>query len=245
MKNPDTKDGRAKRLVKFHLDISRDDDFELMGYLKTWKGKRQLLPTIRQAVWLMISLMSGSLELLMQMFPDAIKAIRSDLQTENAALRALVETQENEIAMLQKELSKRQSTQPELTPIQAQLERIEKLMLQQGKLIVQDAPNQREPETVHNDSRSTGLKTLQPIAVGSSAGPKQLNVPKFTAPPSEDEDDEDLLEVKKDETAAMRTTQNFLKSIMGLVDENKQPPKTNTTYGTSGKRRYNKEAEQQ
>jgi hypothetical protein len=30
---------------------------------------------------------------------------------------------------------------------------------------------------------------------------------------------------------------------MGLTDETKQPPKTNTTYSTSGKRRYKQNRE--
>jgi hypothetical protein len=114
------------------------------------------------------------------------------------------------------------------TSIQKQLARMEALLLSQGHQPIERPIEQpsHHPNGVNQNENRPGR-------------PKQLVVPQFTAPPSvdDDEDDEDLLEWKKDESAAMRTTQNFLKSIMGLVDENKQPPKTNTTYSTSGKRR--------
>ena len=70
--------------------------------------------------------------------------------------------------------------------------------------------------------RSSGL----PQGNGSTQdkAPKSLSVPQFAPPsPDDDDDEEDLLTVVKDEGAAARTTANFLKSILGLVDENKKP----------------------
>lgn len=114
------------------------------------------------------------------------------------------------------------------TSIQKQLARMEALLLSQGYQPIERpiAAANHHPNAVNQSENRSG-------------GPKQLTVPQFTAPPSVDDDDEeDLLEVKKDASAAMRTTQNFLRSIMGLTDETKQPPKTNGSYSTGGKRRY-------
>jgi hypothetical protein len=115
------------------------------------------------------------------------------------------------------------------TSIQKQLTRLEELLISQG--------HQPIERPIEQDSHHPNA--VNPVE-NRPGRPKQLVVPKFTAPPStdDDDDDEDLLEWKKDESAAMRATQNFLRSVSGLTDETKHPPKTNGSYSTGGKRRY-------
>jgi hypothetical protein len=76
--------------------------------------------------------------------------------------------------------------------LQVQLKRIEALLVQQqGKQAISG-----ELQTVMRD-------------------PKQLGAPQFAAP-SFDEEDDDLLSVKKDTSSDKRSTQNFIKSLMSL-----------------------------
>lgn len=62
-----------------------------------------------------------------------------------------------------------------------------------------------------------GLKPVQPSTQGNA--PKVLHTRQIEAPTFDDEDlDEGLLEVKVDSGAAMRSTQNFLRSMTALQD---------------------------
>ncbi|MEO1643679.1 MAG: hypothetical protein AAFR67_00730, partial [Chloroflexota bacterium] len=48
----------------------------------------------------------------------------------------------------------------------------------------------------------------------------QLNVPSFSAPQFDDEEDEmDLLTVKQDTSAGLRASQNFLNSLAALTSQ--------------------------
>jgi hypothetical protein len=207
-RNPNTQDGRARRMVRFHLDISRDDDYELQKQIVQWKEGSLFLPMIRKAFWLLMSLMAGSIELLAEYFPGIIEAIRidaiADMEARNLALQSIIDQQEGHIAELERQLSTRQTAQPELSPLQAQLNRVEALLMAQGKQVHQD--------------------TMKPVA----GGPKPLVGASKPLPgpvvDDDDESDEVLLVVTKDLTAAARTTQNFLKSILSLTDETNKPP---------------------
>jgi hypothetical protein len=250
-RNPHTQDGRARRMVKFHLDISRDDDYELQKQIVQWKQGSQFLPMIRKAFWLLISLMTGSIELLAEYFPGIIEAIRidaiADMEARNLALQSIIDQQEGHIAELERQLSTRQTAQPELSPLQAQLNRVEALLLAQGKPVIQDAPNTRE--MVHNEGKPVGLKALQPVAAAGSGqpGPKQLAGASkpLPGPVIDDESDEDLLIITKDLQAGKRATENFLRSLMDLTEETKEdkPKPDNKAY--SGRQRARMNADKQ
>lgn len=221
-RNPNTQDGRARRMVRFHLDISRDDDYELQKQIIQWKEGSLFLPMLRKAFWLLISLMSGSIELLAEYFPGIIEAIRidaiADMEARNMALQSTIDQQEARIAELEAHWTRRADN----SAIMAQLDSIQELLQSQGKPIIQDSPNTRE--IVHNEDKPIGLK-----AVGNS-GPKQLAVPQFAAPSplddsDDDETDEPLLVVTKDLNAGKIATSNFLKSILELTAENPDKPK--------------------
>jgi hypothetical protein len=171
-----------------------------------------------------------------------IEAERAWLDAEQERLEQERAWQERRLAEAQKALEaerrnieqERQRIEAERTEhqtsIQKQLARMEALLLSQGHQPIE---------------RPIEQQSHHPNEVNNRPGrPKQLVVPQFTAPPSvDDEDDEDLLESKKDESAAMRTTQNFLRNVKGLMTETKQPPKTNGSYSTGGKRRYKQNRE--
>ena len=82
--------------------------------------------------------------------------------------------------------------------LRQQLERIEKQLLEQG--------NRPEPMNTGLKSVSGGLKPL-------TSGPKPLGAPSISAPDFDD-DDEDLLEVKKD--TSTQAGLNFLRSAWAL-----------------------------
>lgn len=77
--------------------------------------------------------------------------------------------------------------------------RLERLILQQSSPVV----------TTTNGHSNGGLKALM-------AQPKQLDVPRFEKPDFEDDEDEPLMAVKKNENAGKQATENFLKSAFAL-----------------------------
>jgi hypothetical protein len=80
-------------------------------------------------------------------------------------------------------------------------------------------------QNAHIPAHTPVSSDLQPVGGGTQdKAPNQLAVPQFAAPKFDDDSDDDLgLEIKKDESAAARTTANFLKSILSLTEE--QPDK--------------------
>lgn len=67
------------------------------------------------------------------------------------------------------------------------------------------------------------VSVLQPVSGGTqgNGGLKPLGGLKAVAAPNpvfDDEDDEDLIEIKRDESAGMKATQNFIKSLMDLSE---------------------------
>jgi hypothetical protein len=257
----------------FWLNMDKPEEKLIANKIKALKLETLFTATIRDGIRLVCDLRDGKLDVLFELFPwvraEFLQYMREvtvealpepspenlpnqQLENERAWLDAEQERleqerawQERRLAEAQKALeSERRNIEQERqrieaertehqTSIQKQLARMEALLLSQGHQPIERpiAETNHHPNAVNQPPNRSGR-------------PKQLVVPQFTAPPSaDDDDDEDLLEWKKDESAAMRTTQNFLRSVMGLTDETKQPPKTNTTYSTSGKRRYKQNRE--
>ncbi len=88
--------------------------------------------------------------------------------------------------------------------LEEKLDRIEKFMIEQGKPINQT-----------DTSFSSGLK---PVMSSGGGGPKSLNTRKIAPPSFADEDDSDLLEVRKDTTSGAEANENFLRSLQSLMD---------------------------
>lgn len=87
--------------------------------------------------------------------------------------------------------------------MQAKLDRLEQLLLQQGNQPISD--------------------TLQPVSSGgggspqNSSGPKQLAVQQFAPPTFDDDDDEDFtLNISKDEHSGKQAALNFIHSMQQL-----------------------------
>lgn len=187
---------RRRRLVKFQLDISRDGDAELMTRIDDWKWGREFLPNLRKALWLLISLMEGSIALLAEYFPGIVESIRASaivevesqnaaLRMENDALRHILATQEARIAELEAQVSQPAAS----AQFNAILQRLDQLAT------AQPAP------------------AAAPQPVG---GPRQL-VTAPVAVPEYDDDDTVLLEVRTDASAGSRASQNFINSLMALA----------------------------
>jgi hypothetical protein len=256
----------SRIMFRFWLDDTKSDENELIGQVDNLKQDRSFTSTIRDGIRLVCDLRDGKLDVLFELFPwvraeflqymrevaietsagqpDKATLPNHQIESERAWLDAEQERLEHERAWQEHRLEEaRQALEAEKRQIQAeraenqsaiqkQLARLEELLLSQGHQLI-GRPIQAEN---HHPNRVNPVQS-------NSGGLKQLSVPQFTAPPmQDDEDEDDLLELKKDESAAMRTTQNFLKSMMSLTDDNKQPPKG---YSTGGKRRYNREVGQQ
>lgn len=216
-------DIRNRIQFRFWLDAFKKDELQLIKDLHHFKSQRKFARLIRDALRLFFSLLLGDVSVLNELFPGILATleqnVRFELEADNIRLKAKYEgllhtlqQQETEIDELQRQLSTRQTSTP--VDIQARLDSIEKLLQSQGKTVNQDT------------MKPVGLKALQPVAVGNAPGPKLLNVPQFAPPPVDDDDDnENLLEVRRDESAAARTTANFLKSVLALTEEQPDKPR--------------------
>lgn len=83
------------------------------------------------------------------------------------------------------------------------LSRIESFLLEQGKPL--------------NQSQSSPSNGLRPV-MGKSGGPRSLGVTPITPPSFADEDDSDLLEIRKDTSSGEEANANFLRSLEALMD---------------------------
>lgn len=69
-------------------------------------------------------------------------------------------------------------------------------------------------------SPSTHLHTSHSQETNQQGNARQLPVPEFSAPSfDDDEDDDNLLDIRVDESAGKRATQNFLASLQALIDD--------------------------
>lgn len=83
------------------------------------------------------------------------------------------------------------------------LSRIESFLLEQGKPL--------------NQSQSSPNKGLRPV-MGKSGGPRSLGATPITPPSFADEDDSDLLEIRKDTSSGADANENLIRSIQALMD---------------------------
>jgi hypothetical protein len=196
-------DKRLRTTLSFQVGVSDD----LVGQVAKCKEAREFIPILRLAITLYEALGYTALEALtkstlnnfdiFQMSPDEITTAYMELESERQRLafeRAALEAQTLEVKQFH----------DMFRDIDAKLDSIQ---------------NARIP--AHTPVSSD----LQPVGGGTQdKAPNQLAVPQFAAPKFDDDSDDDLgLEIKKDESAAARTTANFLKSILSLTEE--QPDK--------------------
>lgn len=205
-------DTRTRIQHRFWLNANNESELQLIHDLKHFKSQRKYARLIRDALRLIFSLLLGDTSVLVELFPHIVASIqndaRADLLMQNEALRERVGQLEGELEA---------SVSILLKP---QLDRMERMMLQQQKPVIQDPPQMSD-----NQGVTIGLRTLQPGFEGN-VGPRILNVavagPDFS---DDDSDSENLLIVKKDESSAARATANFLKSVLSLNEDNPDKPK--------------------
>jgi hypothetical protein len=104
-----------------------------------------------------------------------------------------------------------QSLQPQKSPaeldIQQQLERLEQIMLKQGNMLI-DTP------------------ALVKMLTNNGTGLKPLQVTKTITAPAFDDDDDDLLVLRKDCNAGNQSAINFIKSAFALNGMSYDEPKS-------------------
>ena len=248
---------RFRLRFTFWLDMLKEGESAVAETIDTLKKKRLFAETVRDGIRLVCDLRDGKLDVLFELFPwvraeflEYMRELTSETLPEQSAkvaqhaphtdanlawLEAEQERMEQERAWEQRRREEaqkaleaerraieqeRQRIEAERAAsqnaIQQQLARLEELLLSQGHQPI-DSPAQAsrgEPPPNH------------------SGAPKQLSVQKFSTPAyDDDEEDEDLLEVKKDESAGMRATQNFLNSLMNL----RENPPTNEAGAKNGR----------
>ncbi len=147
----------------FWLDVNKEDEYAIAELIDELKEKRSFTRAIRDGIRLICDLRDGSTEVLFELFPW----IRSELSQ-----------------------PERVGETPAEIAIREQLERVEKLIVEQGAVPVSSAA-------------PTGL-----------GGIKAMNTPQFDAPTFDDDDDMvlELKEVSNGKEAA----ENFINSMMNL-----------------------------
>ena len=150
----------------FWLDMNKPDEEHLADTIEHLKNERTFASTIRDGIRLVCDLRAGRMDVLFELFPW----VRAEF------------------------LEYMQSLQPQPTAIdpdiQQQLQRLEKLLVEQGN---------------------------QPIAPAASSGPKPLNAPRVASPKHDDDtDDVALLKASMRKDMSTDSAENFLKSMMNL-----------------------------
>jgi hypothetical protein len=80
-------DRRLQHQVRFNLNLRRDDENWLAGAIAELRSRRQFRPTIIKALTLFFDLKAGYLDVLYELFPDAVQRIQASYQ--NAEIEAL------------------------------------------------------------------------------------------------------------------------------------------------------------
>jgi hypothetical protein len=204
-------DTRNRIQFRFWLDSKKSDENQLIGDLNHFKSKRKFADTIRRALSLFFALMLGDVSLLKEYFPGVVQAIqneaRTDLEAENARLRerllglqGVIDENEDYIQELEADLDKKQPSTPQDNAIQAQLDRLEDLLLSQGYR--PETPTQAPENRVNS---GVGLKGLS------------NSLPTFSAPQFDDDDLDDdnfVLDIRKDTSG--NSSLNFINAMKGL-----------------------------
>jgi hypothetical protein len=158
---------RFRERFIFWLDLNRNEDFEVADMITDLKQERNFTATVRDGIRLICDLRAGRVGVLLELFPW----LKAELQSASP-----VEETTSDRA------------------IKEQLDRLEKLMVEQGSVAV--------------DSGS------HPTSSNGHREPKAMNVPKFDAPNFEDGDDLGEIVIRKD--TSTQSAQNFINSMMNL-----------------------------
>ena len=149
-------------MQKFWLDLEKPDEEEINQLIDNYKRQRQFSRIIRDGIRLMWSLGQGDLDVLFELFPWVMDVFYQ---------RALADYQ------------------PQDAALQQQLARLEKLLIEQGSVPIDQVP--------------TGPKPLMMSPVPETV---------------DDEDDSALLTLKKTASASKQASANFLASAFSLQE---------------------------
>ena len=154
---------RFRERFSFWLNLVDDNDFEVAEQISELKRNRSFTKTIRDGIRLICDLRKGRVDVLFQLFPWVKAEFLAGIQTQETA---------GEKALRQ------------------QLERLEKLLLEQGNTPI---PMPQLP---------------------ASTGPKALDAPRFDLPAFDDEDDLETILLQPD--TRTDSAANFLNSVLNL-----------------------------
>jgi hypothetical protein len=199
-------DGRERISISIQLTLGRAEHLETLARVRRLKKQTKFLPIFVQLMQLWDTFGTAGIEQLLNghAATAALNAERQALEKEKANISELRKALDDR----QKELDKQwDELESERAHDEAILDMRDKLIHLEGLL-----KNGAVAQTV------------------AAAGPRQMNVGNVPGPKHDDDDDENLLEVKKDEGAGLRTAQNFINSMMALqqkpeekLPEKKQP----------------------
>ena len=85
--------GRARRQFRFWLDAAKPEEAALGLRLEELGKKRKFATLIKDAVRLMLALMSGDLSVLIELFPNVVQQIKEQGRAEAAESSAIVQFQ--------------------------------------------------------------------------------------------------------------------------------------------------------
>lgn len=86
-KTPKRREKRVQHQIRFNLNLRRADESLLAEDIETLRQRRQFRPTIIKALRLFFDLRDGSIDLLAELFPEAIERIQQ--RGQNAEIEAL------------------------------------------------------------------------------------------------------------------------------------------------------------
>ena len=154
---------RFRLRQEFWLDLHKPDEAELADTIGDLKARRTFVTTVRDGIRLICDLRAGRLDVLFELFPW----VRAEFLEYMASLQLQPQRQDSELRQ--------------------RLERMEKLLLEQGNV---------------------------PIS-STASGPKPLAAPQPVSPETDSADD-DLLVVKKAQSDGS-SARNFLEAAFNLI----------------------------
>lgn len=208
-------DKRYRVQFRFWLDANKTHESKIGQALDDMKSKRKYQPFIRDAIRLMLSLMTGQIAILLELFPGIVAQIENRANSAEvlrvAGMEGIIAQQERQILELQAQLSKHEpiAASDELEQIVQGMQRIEQAM---------NAHN--SPQNAAN----VDMRGLTPVQVQSSVQPGNQGIRHIAGmsaaplPDFDDLDDTMLMEVVKDESAGQRAAQNFIASMLSLQE---------------------------
>lgn len=184
-------DERQRISIYFQLELDKPAHVETLRRVKALKRAGRYNPTIRRLLELEEQLGQSGIEDVFEAL-QCLHSERAALEAEKLILsesRAALDQREKELDEAWDELEAERRHDTTLLDVKDELKEL------RGLLKNRAAQTEQQP------------------------GPRLLNAPKVAGPHPDDDNDEGLLEVKKDAGAGKRATMNFLRSIMSLQDE--------------------------